>query len=1226
MFSVRGAAWLALAAALGVFAGLMPAFAYKTTLVFACSALFGLNIVCLLTGLMISSALPLASLLADELSSEFAEFSVQVLDAVFRASWLPGFKFSRLAHMAADLSICVGFFCVAYLILKFLFAKAEKFGEERHVFQDQAGSRWPLAKAVFYALCGVSACVLAMAAVSVDRNPALPKYHFSATSVISNISALPKSISINSLNTSDVYRPRRAHRLRRNRFTQSRKKEVCAFYVDWDTASLESLKRNIQYIDTVFTGWYGLDKNGGLIVTRSKAVDRLIAENHKRQQPFVLNYIGGEWNAGVLHLLSTDRKKAEAFIQAAAADVAANGYAGLNVDFEGLDSRDRKGFVDFMQRLCWIFHRKKLQVTIDVPAANDSYDYKALARCCDRLVVMAYDEHGASSRPGCIASYGWVDDVLAKCDDLPDGKLLVGLGSYGLDWTLGSKTGADPLSFSDVMSICSENGIKVRWNKATRNPFILYKEDGDDHVAWFLDAATFYNQTRQALENGAAGVALWRLGAEDESIWEIAARYGEMTSSKLLHAMELIKSVLVISYVGRGDLLYVNGSEQNGQRRYQTGADGYITDERYASYPVNYVVHKFGAAPKDKKLIALTFDDGPDAYYTPKILKILEDNNVRASFFLVGENAQNNPELVEREFADGDNIGNHTFTHPNVMRVSSEKTSHELNATQRVIQEITGHSTVLFRAPYNADSAPSGLEEFIPVIRAQKLGYLMVGESIDPNDWESPGRDVIVSRVMKDLRSGGIVLLHDGGGLRDDTLAALPVLIKKLKAAGYEFVTVDQLMKVGRDDIMKPVGSGDPYLTYDRAFFGFLHAVRLAVEYIFYVTVILGIAKLLFLGFLSARQKRKYSSLKFRHENFTPFVSVLIPCYNEAAVICRTVESVLRSNYKDFEVIVVDDGSTDDSWKLVTARFRDDQRVRVLHKANGGKPRALNLALKEARGGIIIAIDADTLFDKEAIRLMVRYFEDPKVAAVSGNVKVGNRGRMITEWQHTEYVTGFNLERRAYSELNCITVVPGAIGAWRRDLVLDRGGFDVDTLAEDTDMTLSLLEDGWRIAFEENARAYTETPETFRSLLKQRFRWTYGTLQCLWKHRSAMFSTKQKTLGFIAMPFMWLFQYIFQTFCPIVDVYMIFSIIFGSSSEKVVISYIVFLLVDLASSLFAFRLEREDPRPLLWVPIQRLVYRFLMAYIVLKALAVALHGRSVGWNKLKRTGSVTENI
>jgi cellulose synthase/poly-beta-1,6-N-acetylglucosamine synthase-like glycosyltransferase len=305
----------------------------------------------------------------------------------------------------------------------------------------------------------------------------------------------------------------------------------------------------------------------------------------------------------------------------------------------------------------------------------------------------------------------------------------------------------------------------------------------------------------------------------------------------------------------------------------------------------------------------------------------------------------------------------------------------------------------------------------------------------------------------------------------------------------------------------------------------------------------------------------------------------------------------------------------------VSSSFRDDARVTCFTKENGGKSRALNLGLEHAKGSIFIAIDADTIFDKDAIRLMVRYFADPQVAAVSGNVKVGNRGKIVTEWQHCEYVTGFNLERRAYSELNCITVVPGAIGAWRKDAALAEGGFKTDTLAEDTDMTLTLLEKGYRIAFEENARAYTETPETFRSLLKQRFRWTYGTLQCLWKHRHDLFSKKQKTLGFIAMPFMWIFQYIFQTLCPIVDIYMIFSILFGSSSENIILSYLAFLGVDIVTSLFAFRLEGEKLLPLLWMPIQRLAYRFIMAYIVLKSIGMAVIGKTVGWNKLKRTGS-----
>ena len=201
---------------------------------------------------------------------------------------------------------------------------------------------------------------------------------------------------------------------------------------------------------------------------------------------------------------------------------------------------------------------------------------------------------------------------------------------------------------------------------------------------------------------------------------------------------------------------------------------------------------------------------------------------------------------------------------------------------------------------------------------------------------------------------------------------------------------------------------------------------------------------------------------------------MLIPGYNEETVICRTIESVLASDYEHFEVIFVDDGSADNSYELARARFADEPRLTCIRKENGGKSSALNCGLEAAKGEIFIAIDADTLFDKNAIRLMARYFQDPTVAAVSGNVKVGNRRGLLTTWQHCEYVTGFNLERRAYSELNCITVVPGAIGAWRTAAVREVGGFQTDTLAEDADLTLSLLEKGYRIEFEEDAKAYTE--------------------------------------------------------------------------------------------------------------------------------------------------------
>jgi cellulose synthase/poly-beta-1,6-N-acetylglucosamine synthase-like glycosyltransferase len=350
---------------------------------------------------------------------------------------------------------------------------------------------------------------------------------------------------------------------------------------------------------------------------------------------------------------------------------------------------------------------------------------------------------------------------------------------------------------------------------------------------------------------------------------------------------------------------------------------------------------------------------------------------------------------------------------------------------------------------------------------------------------------------------------------------------------------------------------------------------------------------------------------------------VVVAAYNEENVIAKTIRSILQSDYPHLEVVVVDDGSKDKTATVVKETFGHDPRVRLIRQPNGGKSSAICRGFKEAKGEFVVALDADTMIDKDAIAMLVRHFQDDRVAAVSGNVKVGNVHNLLTTWQHIEYVTGFNLERRAYAALNCVTVVPGAIGAWRKKAVLDAGLFKDDTLAEDTDMTLTLLRQGYRVEYEDRAIAYTESPEDLRSLLKQRYRWTYGTLQCLWKHRGALFRWKHGALGFVALPSMWLFQYVFQPLSAIADVLFIMGL-FGNEPAKIIGYYFAFLAVDLFASWWAFHAENESPRPLLWLFLQRVVYRQYMTYVVCKSLFSALKGVAVGWNKLRRKGSVDE--
>jgi cellulose synthase/poly-beta-1,6-N-acetylglucosamine synthase-like glycosyltransferase len=264
-------------------------------------------------------------------------------------------------------------------------------------------------------------------------------------------------------------------------------------------------------------------------------------------------------------------------------------------------------------------------------------------------------------------------------------------------------------------------------------------------------------------------------------------------------------------------------------------------------------------------------------------------------------------------------------------------------------------------------------------------------------------------------------------------------------------------------------------------------------------------------------------------------VSIIVPSYNEEQVIENTIRSLLCSDYPHFEIIIVDDGSSDRTSDIVNEKFGGEPLVQLFTVANAGKAAALNFGLRRAQGDVIVALDADTQFPPETIRALARRFVDPRIGAVAGNAKVGNRINIVTRWQALEYITSQNMDRRAFASLNCITVVPGAVGAWRRELIEQCGGFSNDTLAEDQDLTLLIRKLGYKIGYEEAAIAWTEAPDGVRTLARQRFRWAYGTLQCLWKHRDALFRPRYGTLGLVGMPNVWIFQVLFPLISPIMD-------------------------------------------------------------------------------------------
>jgi cellulose synthase/poly-beta-1,6-N-acetylglucosamine synthase-like glycosyltransferase len=333
------------------------------------------------------------------------------------------------------------------------------------------------------------------------------------------------------------------------------------------------------------------------------------------------------------------------------------------------------------------------------------------------------------------------------------------------------------------------------------------------------------------------------------------------------------------------------------------------------------------------------------------------------------------------------------------------------------------------------------------------------------------------------------------------------------------------------------------------------------------------------------------------------------------------VRSLALTNYPALEVIVVDDGSTDGTGALVEALGLPG--VRVIRQLNGGKAAALTTGVLATEAEAVVMVDGDTVFERDTIARLVQPLADPAVGAVSGNTKVGNRSGLLGRWQHIEYVMGFNLDRRMYEVLQCTPTVPGAIGAFRRSVLIDVGGVSSDTLAEDTDLTLSIGRRGHRVIYNEDARAWTEAPSTFGGLWRQRYRWSFGTMQAVWKHKGATFSRNRndRRIGLRALPYMILFQILLPLVAPMIDLFALYGVIFGNAAP-VLAFWLAFNALQLGIAVVAFRLDGESLRPLWALPLQQFVYRQLMYLVIIESSISALIGARAHWQSIPRTGDV----
>src|ERR1039457_2054711 len=306
---------------------------------------------------------------------------------------------------------------------------------------------------------------------------------------------------------------------------------------------------------------------------------------------------------------------------------------------------------------------------------------------------MVYDEHYETGSPGPVASQDFFDNQLARiAKKAPPSKLVVGFGNYGYDWVIG-ETGATEVAFGDTMAAAAESDNDVAWDAEADNPVLRYSLNNREHEIWFLDAITGLNQAIAVHSGGFRGVGLWRLGGEDPGLWHVLEPElwpPEPFDTKPLEQLDPDQGPP--RNYGTGEIIHVTETPQEGKRTVTppaTDQDGF--SERYEDYPTPYVIDHSGAV--DEKLLCLTFDDGPDSRYTPQILDILKQRGVLATFFVVGVNAERYPGLIKREYAEGHEIGNHTYTHPNISATSPLRTELELSTTQRIIENQLGVST-----------------------------------------------------------------------------------------------------------------------------------------------------------------------------------------------------------------------------------------------------------------------------------------------------------------------------------------------------------------------------------------------------------------------------------------------------------------------------------------------------------------------------------------------------
>lgn len=1022
-----------------------------------------------------------------------------------------------------------------------------------------------------------------------------------------------------------------------------------AFYVNWDKNSFLSLRASARHLDGLMPEWLHISGEDGEVELDDErdqqTVNAWISINapHLQVFPVVNNFnpLANTWEGPAAGRLLKSPPARARLVRNLKNYVMKGGYAGIVVDFKQIPVAEQYLMVELLKKLKAVLAPEQRQVLSVLPAYENPAHFEHLVDAADRLILLAYDQNAAHESPGPLASQVWFEAILAERFTSTYGdKLIVAIGSYAIDWQ--NARHGKVISVRETWDLLHRSNARLAFDGTALNPTFAYSNEQQNavHTVWMLDGVTMYNQVAAALAMNPAGLAVWRLGTEDPTIWASFAK-GHAPDETALEGLKYLDPGTMVTYTGKGEVLKFNNLARTGQREItHLPQHNLITDQSIASVPQPMMISRHGFS--SEKVIALTFDDGPSRRYTPPILDILKEKGAKASFFVLGSSAALEPEILKRVYAEGHDIGNHTFTHPDLSEIPSAQLDLELNATQRVLEAKLGIRTVLFRPPFVKDIEPETHSQARTLQASAALGYITIGQRIDPLDWGRPGVDEIVRRTVSYAakQSGNVVLLHDGGGDRTQTIAALPRIIDELRVQGFRFVTLHELLGLQRHDLMPTIsdsGNVVPYVndigfSLVRSFNGFL-------KVLFVTGILLGIGRLLVIAFVAIRQSRRERRRgPALVSSPLPRFAVILPAHNEERVIVDSIESLLRSETEGFEIIVVDDGSTDDTSGIVRRTFAHEPRVRLLTKRNGGKSSALNHAIRLTSVEVVVCIDADTRLAPDALSRLLPHFADAKVGAIAGVVTVGNHTTMLSRFQALEYLTAQAMDRRAFEIVNGIPVVPGAIGAWRRSAIVDAGLFTSDTSAEDADLTFKLERSGWLVRNEPKALAVTEAPEKVREFNKQRFRWMFGMLQVAFKHRGVYLQRGAWGLKLFTTPNIVVFQFLLTLFSPVMDALLIATLIadgwsyahqggdmLSTRTVEILAYWGVFQFVELAFAAVALWLhgDKSNWRLLHLTILQRFCYRQLIFWIALRALSAILCGKFTGWGRVTRLGLPT---